>query len=675
MIMETLNYNLSSVTTEDKFKSIERIKYLVSYLNDCTVAYDSGNPKISDKEWDSLYFELLGLENNYNCRFADSPTQAIHFKTVSELKKVTHNHAMLSLEKTKDLDAVRSFIGNQEIIAMCKMDGLTCSLTYKDGHLIAAETRGNGIVGEDILHNAMVIPSIPKSITYREDLVIDGEIICTSHNFERFASDYKNPRNFAAGSIRLLESKECAERGLTFVAWEVKRGYEDVKYLSEKLNKLSYENFTIVPYENLITSLEQCVKNLRTTAETFGYPIDGCVFKFNDIAYGDSLGCTAHHFKNALAYKFFDETYVTELINIEYTMGRTGILTPVAIFKPVEIEGSIIERASLHNLSVMNEIFGSRGPFEGQSISIFRANMIIPQIDTAFDKNEDSSFYANKHFIKVPKVCPICNKPVVERTNIDSTFLICDNPGCDGKLINRLDHFCGKKGLDIKGISKATLEKLIDWGWIEKISDLFTLSSYKKEWINKTGFGVKSVEKILDAIEQGRQCNLAQFICALGIPLIGSVASKELVKHFDNWDDYISAVKNKFEFYSLPNFGIEMNNAIINYDYSEAENLVCHYIKFITMNNDTSSMVIPQENLITGKTFVITGKLTHYKNRNELKSLIESFGGKVVDSVSKNTHYLINNDINSTSSKNIKAKLLNIPILSENDFIQNFHIK
>jgi DNA ligase (NAD+) len=662
--------------------SIERIKYLVSYLNDCTVAYDKGTPKISDKEWDNLYFELLSLENNYNYRCEDSPTQTIYFKTVSELKKVTHNHPMLSLEKTKSLDTVQSFIGNKEIIAMCKMDGLTCSLTYKNGHLISAETRGNGIVGEDILHNAMVIPSIPKIIPYREDLTVDGEIICVSRVFEKFASIYKNPRNFASGSIRLLDSKECAERGLTFIAWDVitslyfNNGKE--YSVSDKLNYISDFGFLSVPKvvapaqdaDGNNVEIDDIVEHLTYQAKELGFPIDGIVFKFNNCAYGRSLGETMHHFKNALAYKFYDETYWTRLLDIEWTMGRTGVLTPVAIFEPIDVDGSTIERASLHNCSIISELFGVSGPHKHQEVEVFKANMIIPQIKSV--KSEDL-YIENK--IEEPVVCPVCGGEVTHKITIDSMTLVCANPACPGKLINRLDHFCGKKGLDMKGISKATLEKLIDWGWIENISDLFTLSTHKKEWINKAGFGIKSVEKILDAIEQSKQCNLTQFICALGIPLIGAVASKELTKHFTNWDDFISAVKNKFEFYSFSNFGMEMNNAIVNYDYSEAEKIVNNYIKFTTENSNTSITTSSQESLIAGKSFVITGKLTHYKNRNELKSLIESLGGKVVDSVSKNTCCLINNDVNSTSSKNLKAQSLGIPILSEKDFIQNFHIE
>jgi len=670
--METLNYDSLYVIPKDMIKDIERIKYLVSYLNDCTVAYDAGNPKISDKEWDDLYFELLALENHYGYRLENSPTQVVYFSSVSELKKVTHNHAMLSLEKTKDLDVVRAFAGNKEILAMCKMDGLTCSLTYKNGHLVAAETRGNGIVGEDILHNAMVIPSIPKSITYRDDLVVDGEIICTLHNFEKFASTYKNPRNFAAGSIRLLEAKECAERALTFVAWEVKQGYDDVKRLSERLELLSYENFTVVPYDNLIISLEQCVENLKADADELGYPIDGCVFKFNDIAYGDSLGSTSHHFKNAIAYKFYDETYTTYLTDIEWTMGRTGVLTPVAIFEPLDIDGSTVERASVHNISVMKNLFHGT-PFKGQKIEVFKANMIIPQIHSAEDVS-GALMYPELTFIDIPDVCPICGGKVEQYTEIDSTVLQCTNPICSGKLINVLDHFCGKKGLDIKGLSKMTLEKLINWNWLNSPSDIFTLQQHRTEWINKPGFGVKSVDKILDAIEFSRQnCDLSQFIAALGIPLIGTSASKDLVKIFSTWEEFYVAIREKYPFYEIQGFGYEMHSALHSYDYTEACYIADNFIIF----NSITSAPIESNNTqsLEGMTFVITGKLTHFKNRDALVAKIESLGGKVTGSVSKNTTYLVNNDVESTSSKNKTAKSLRIPILSENDLLQTFGIE
>lgn len=652
----------------------ERISYLVNFLNDCIKFYDEGHPIITDKEYDEKYFELKSLEEEFNLVLSNSPTQSITYEVVNSLSKVEHNHKMLSLDKTKSLTDVLNFVGNKNFLAMCKMDGLTCSLTYRNGELFSAETRGNGIIGEDILHNAKTLSSIPLKIPYKDELIIDGEIICTYKDFENFNSEYKNPRNFAAGSIRLLDAKECANRNLTFVSWDVKSSLyfeNDIEYrLDQKLDWLSSFGFTIVPFINLngisstIHSLESCVEEIQKLAQENSYPIDGIVFKFNDCGYGRSLGETAHHFKDALAYKFYDEVYTTQLLNIEWSMGRTGVLTPIAIFEPIDIDGSTVERASLHNISVMKELLGEK-PYLRQSLEIYRANMIIPQVYSAGRESNPSDIF------EIPKVCPICGEPVIERTDINSTVLFCENPNCEGKLINRLENFCSKKGLDIKGISKATLEKLIEWGWVESFTDIFELTQHRNEWISKSGFGVKSVDKILNSIQLSCDCELSQFIAALGIPLIGTSVSKELVKYFPTWNDFIEAINNNFAFYSLPNFGTEMHNKIIQFNYTEACLLVDHYIHFNTSNSVEDPVVGID---LSGKTFAITGKLKHFKNRDEISSLIESLGGKVSSSVSKNTNYLINNDVDSSSSKNMTAKSLNIPILSEEDFIATFGI-
>lgn len=656
----------------------DKIRFLVRYLNECTQAYDEGNPKITDEEWDNKYFELQELEKETGLILSNSPTQTITYDIVNTLTKSEHNHKMLSLDKTKSLDEVSSFLGNQEFLAMLKMDGLTCSLTYRGGELVSAETRGNGLVGEDILHNARAIPSIPKKIPCLTELTIDGEIICTYTDFDKFSKEYKNPRNFAAGSIRLLDAKECAGRNLTFVVWDVitpmyfNNGSEFT--VGQKLDYLRPFGFTIVPYvggpakdaDGFAVELDLMEDHLVCMAKKFGYPIDGLVFKFNNCAYGRSLGETGHHFKNALAYKFYDETYWTRLLDIEWTMGRTGVLTPVAIFEPIDVDGSTVERASLHNCSIMFELFGSKGPYKYMDIEIYKANMIIPQVQSV--KHSEILFHDYK--IYEPTTCPVCGGEVVHRVTVDSMTLACTNPACPGKLINRLDHFCGKKGLDMKGISKATLEKLIDWGWVTDFTDIFELSIHKEEWVKKPGFGIKSVEKVLNAINTGANCELHQFIAALGIPLIGSTASKELVKHFKTWEEFIEAAEGGFAFYTLPNFGGEMHNSIVRFNYAEARLLADHYIHF----NSPEVAPAPVGESLAGKTFVITGKLTHFKNRDEIKAKIEALGGKVTGSVSKNTNFLINNDVNSTSSKNMTAKSLGIPILSESDFIQTFGI-
>ena len=449
---------------------------------------------------------------------------------------------------------------------------------------------------------------------------------------------------------------------------------EEYNLLSERFAHIRNYGFNVVPYvfyptwdaaDNQV-SLEIMIDHLKETAERYGYPIDGAVAKFNSISYGKTLGETSHHFKNAMAYKFYDETYETELIDIEWTMGRTGVLTPVAVFKPIDIDGSTVERASLHNVSVMIETLHGHG-WKGQKVEVFKANMIIPQIASA-ELDDDRC----KYYFERVMVCPVCGHEVILKNDNGTTFAVCSNDTCEGKLINRLDHFCGKKGLDIKGLSKATLEKLIDWGWVKNIPSLFALNDYRDEWVLKPGFGSKSVDKILNAIDYSRNnCKLHQFICALGIPLIGSSASKELTKYYSTYENFRMAIDIGVQFWGYANFGMEMHKAIVNFDYSEADALVQSGV--ITFNSIIEETT--QEKSLDGLTFVITGKLNHFKNRDAIKAKIEFLGGKVTGSVSGNTSYLINNDKDSTSSKNKSAKSLGIPILSEEDFIQTFGVE
>ena len=642
-----------------------KIRELIECLNNHTYLYDKGCPIISDEEWDKMYFELDRLEKEHSIYFNDSPTQSISYEVVNSLEKVAHNHDMLSLEKTKALNEVKDFLGNVPYLAMCKMDGLTCSLKYENGYLVSAETRGNGKVGENILHNAKVIPSIPKQIPYTGTLVIDGEIICTKDDFKEFENEYANPRNFASGSIRLLDSNECSKRKLRFVAWDVIEGLEDSDFLTDKFVTLSEFGFTIVPYY-VYNDCEEEINKLTLEAEKLYYPIDGIVFKFDDVEYGRSLGQTSHHFKNALAFKFADDTVKSRLFNIDWTMGRTGVLTPVAEFEDIELEGSTVSRASLHNLSVLWDVLGEK-PYQGQEVDVFKANMIIPQIKSAV-QYEELDDTVKVEFFEIPSVCPICGKPTAQKTDLISTFLICENPSCEGKLINRLDHFCGKKGLDIKGLSKATLEKLINWGWVSSYKDLFELKNHRAEWVKMPGFGVKSVDNILNAIESGRECELPAFIASLGIPLIGSTASKEIVKVFPDWNSFIAAVESNYHFWDIPNFGFEMHSAITRFDYTEAKFLYDNYL----VVNATQPQSSEVDSTLDGLSLVITGKLNHFKNRDELKALIEARGGKVAGSISGKTSYLINNDVNSSSSKNMSAKKLGVPIISEDAFIEMF---
>ena len=642
----------------DKFE----ICALVRKLNEATKQYDLGHPIMSDKEWDNLYFKLQELEKETGIQLSNSPTNVIYWTKVDSLEKVKHNHPMLSLDKTKDVHEITNFLKGQPFVGMFKMDGLTCSLTYEKGFLVSAETRGNGLVGEDILHNMFTVQGVPTQIPYTDKLVVDGEVICRKDDFIPFIEEYKNPRNFAAGSIRLLAAKECEQRNLSFIAWEMIEGYPEIKEFWKRLDKLEEMCFTVVPFVSDISKVEDALDILQEKSEHDIYPTDGYVFKFNDVEYGKKQGQTDHHLKNAIAFKLYDEIYETEVKDIEWTMGRTGQLTPVLIYNDIEIDGAICNRASLHNISVMTQLMG--GAFPGQRVFIYKANQIIPQVESAQDNNPN-------HIpgIQIPKICPYCGKPTEIRKDNDSEVLYCTNPQCEGKLVNKLNHFCGKKGLDINGLSKATLNKFIDWNWVATIEDLYYISEkYRSDFLIKPGFGNKSVTKILDAIERSKHTTLNAFISAMGIPLIGRTAAADLAKEFKTYEDFRNAVDDKnYHFFYLPNFGEEMDYQLKHFNYSEMDKLS----KILILENPVVNNEITN-NSLEGKTIVITGKLTNFKNRNELKEVIKAHGGKTSDSISNKTDILINNDIESTSSKNKKAKQLNIPILSEVDFIQSY---
>ena len=640
---------------------LSKIKELVEKLNYYTKLYDEGRPEISDKEWDDMYFELQKLERESGIYLEDSPTQKVNFQVVNKLNKVEHNHHMLSLDKTKDIKEIQKFVYNNDYIAMAKMDGLTCSLRYVNGRLISAETRGNGLVGEDILHNALQVKNIPNRINFQDELIVDGEIICTYENFKDFESEYKNPRNFASGSIRLLDSKESSMRKLSFVAWDCIKGLNDFTLLG-KLCKLSDFGFTIVPTRRDISNydIEKVIKNIQLDCQKLEYPIDGVVFKYNKCSEYEAAGKTDHHFKGGLAYKFYDEEYETTLRNVEWTMGRTGVLTPVALLEPINIDGSEVSRASLHNISIMDEL-GIR--YQDTKVMVYKANMIIPQISRVLPYEGEIA-----SLINIPAVCPICGEPTIIKGENGVRVLYCSNPSCEGKLINRLDHFFGKKGLDAKGLSKATFEKLIDWGWVENIKDVFKLQEHKKEWEKMQGFGEKSVEKILQAIEDCKSCSLEAVISAAGIPLIGRTVGKDLSKRFGSYSELREAVESGFDFTSFGGYGWEMHKAISDFDYSELDYIVDNYLQIKENKKEENELKLKD------LTFCVTGKVHIWKNRDSLSALIESLGGKVTGSVSKNTNYLINNDINSTSAKNKKAQELGIPILSEEDFQKIFDI-
>lgn len=654
-----MNMNMNIPTND-----IIDMKNLIERLNAWTQKYDEGQPLVSDEEYDKNYFRLEELEKKTGCVLSKSPTAHIPYEVKNELKKVEHNHPMLSLAKTKDIEEVKKFIGDKEpCILMAKMDGLTCSLTYKKGKLVKAETRGNGKIGEDITHNIYNVKEVPLHLASDIDMIVDGEIICTYADFKPFSSQYKNPRNFAAGSIRLLDSKESSSRNLTFVAWDLIKGDIKTNKLSSNLIKLEDNGFFIVPWG-------MCDRNFLKDQIDFiadnmsnKYPIDGCVIKFNDVDYYESLGATEHHFRGGLAYKFYDEEYETTLKDIEWGLGRTGVLTPIVIFEPIDIDGTEISRASLHNISIMHKLWNKEW-HSGLTLYIYKANQIIPQVSKVEEPKEGSC--AKR--LAIPHVCPICGGKTEVKENEGVKVLYCTNPECEGKFVNRLNHYCSKKGLDIKGLSEATLSKLIDFGWLNSLVDIYKLKEHKKEWINKSGFGVKSVEKILAEIENKKQTTLTDFLSALGIPLINKAMAKKLSATANTWENFRKMIDDNFNFSSIDGFGEVKNNAILDFDYSDADKIAKDLVFSTTA---TSSLSNNKE--LEGIVVCITGKLSHFKNRSELTEAIENIGGKVSSSVSSKTSCLIANKT-ETSAKYKKAEELNIPIVTEDEFIKRYNL-
>lgn len=642
---------------------MEKMRNLIDYLNEQTRKYNRGVPDITDKEFDKLFAELEQLEKETGMVYSDSPTQNVGYKVLTGIPKINIAPVpMLSLKKVHSQNEINEFAGKEKIVRMIKCDGLSVRLTYKDGKLLTACSRGNGSIGNLITEHIKCFLNVPLTIPYSNTYIIDGEAIIKYKDFEIVSKqeDLKNPRNAAAGSLSTLELSVVKSRRLSFIAWDVIQGGSSNSFI-ENLNKAKDLGFEIVYYSETDDNTQ-----ILTKAAELSIPCDGVVWKFDNIEYGKSLGATSHHFNNAVAWKPGDEEYETTLLNIEWLVGRTGQVTPVAIFDPVNTGESVIEKASLHNLTVMKNLMGN--PYVGQPIKVIKSNMIIPQVIEAVKvPDEDTSH----NFLYIPKVCPVCGKPAIVKNDTESEFLICPNPECEGKFINKAVHFAGKKGLDIKGISKATLEKLMEWGWLNTISDIFKLQEHRNEWIKKPGFGIKSVDNILNAIESSRQCNLDKFIAALGIPIVGSSAAKDLAKTFGTWEAFIEAVDDDYAFYSLPNFGPEMHSAIMKFNFDEACDIATTYLSF---NKSTESSATTGDNSLVGKTFVITGKTLIFKNRDELKAKVESLGGKVAGSVSGKTDYLINNNATSSSTKNLKAKQLGVTIITEEDFINQFGI-
>lgn len=646
---------------------LERIKELIRELNNASYAYYNQVPIMPDYEWDKMYDELINLEEETGIILANSPTHNVGYSVADELKEVEHNHPMLSLDKTKSVDELIEFIGDKDCFLSVKADGLTTSLHYINGKLIGAETRGDGVRGTECLQNVLTMKNVPKEIPYKDELIIDGETIIGWDTFreinDKLPEDkkYKHPRNLVSGSLQLLDSKEAASRNMRFVAWRVINGFEH-KFPSYDLFLAEQNGFEIVPFvkfskghtkDDLINALD----DIRIFAEESNIPYDGAVMAVDSYKLADSMGRTDKFFRHSMAYKFSDELFETVLTDIEWNTSKTGLINPVAIFKPVDLNGAITTRATLHNITYIKDMMLGIG----DRIRVYRSNMVIPKVHDSIDKSGN---------FKIPDKCPICGQPTRIVKENDSEVLMCENPDCKGKLLGKLIHAASRNALDIENLSESTIEKFINLGWLNSIKDIYHLSDHKNEMKVLEGFGKKSVEKLLSSVEKSRNTSLERFIYSLSVPLIGKSASKDISKMCnDNFDSLVDLMKSSPEkLLSIDGFGTTMMNSMAKWWY---ENSLWVYELSKEFTFEKSQPVSNEaSNILEDKTFVVTGSVNHYKNREELQKDIISHGGNVASSVSSKTNYLINNDINSTSSKNQKAKSLGIPIITEEQFLE-----
>lgn len=643
-----------------------RIKELIAILNKASSDYYNSIPSMTDKEWDKLYEELKELEKETNIIYPDSPTQNIGYKIVGEIEEVEHNHPMLSLDKCHTEQELIDFAGDKDCVLSVKCDGLTTSLHYINGELVGAETRGNGVLGGNVLHNVKTIKNVPHTIPYKEELIIDGETIIDwdtfnliNDNLPEGQKKYKHPRNLVSGSLNVLDSKVAASRNMRFIGWRIIEGLnkKSVFFALKEAEKLGFEIVPMWTYTNKSTDKENIslmLSDLREKAKELGIPYDGAVMAYDDIEYGMSLGRTDKFFRHSVAYKYEDALYETTLRDIEWSMGKTGSLCPVAIFDSVEIDGTEVSRASVHNWSMVQDLeLGI-----GDTITVYKANMIIPQIADNLTRSGNATF---------PDECPVCGGITKIVKENDSKVLMCDNPNCKGKLLGKLTHFVSKNAMNIENLSEQTLEKLIELGWIDSFKSIYRLDYLRLNLKELDGFGDKSVDRLLDNIEKSRKTELSRVLYAQSIPLIGRSVSKDIANYcHHDIQTFINFMNVHYDFTVIDGFGTEMQKSLSNWWKDNEESFYTLVKEFTFEKVEEKSNGVD----LSGKTFVITGSLTHYKNRDELVGVIESLGAKVSGSVSAKTSYLINNDVTSTSGKNSKAKQLGIPIISEEDFIK-----
>ncbi len=641
----------------------ERIEELVELLNKANYAYEQEDREImSNFEYDALYDELKQLEEETGFVMAQSPTVNAGYEVLSELPKERHVAPMLSLDKTKDVEALKSFLGEKEGILSWKMDGLTNVLTYQNGELVKALTRGNGEIGENITNNAKVYKNIPLKISYKGELVLRGESIITYSEFERINAEiedvtakYKNPRNLCSGSVRQLNNKITAERNVLFYVYSLISVEEDMQFTtrSEQTEWLKSLGFTCVEQKKVTAeTMEETVAYFAEQVAKNDFPSDGLVLCFDDLEYSKSLGRTAKFPRDSIAFKWKDETARTKLVEIEWSASRTGLINPVAIFEPVELEGTTVSRASIHNVSIMESLkLGI-----GDEIEVYKANMIIPQIAVNHTKSGTAV---------PPCECPVCGKETRISTEGDVKVLYCTNPECLAKKIKSFSLFVSRDAMNMEGLSEATMEKWINEGFLKEPADLFHLAEHKDAIVSMEGFGEKSYENLITSIEKARTTTVERLLYSIGIPNIGVATAKLITKAFESDIEKICNATT-VELTAINGIGDVMAQAYVDY-FSEEENRkqLEHILAEIHLEKAESTA----EAILAGKTFVITGSVEQFKNRNELKAYIEERGGKVAGSVSKNTNYLINNDNMSSSSKNKTAKELGIPIITEEEFL------
>lgn len=643
--------------------NIKKMKKLIQELNKASYAYyGKDSPIMSDKEYDALYDELMMIQKETGTTLAGSPTQKVQGYVLDGFTKVTHSKPMLSANKTKDINDIIKFLRDYDWYCSYKLDGLTLVLRYNDGKFVQGITRGNGIIGEDVTEQCKFIDNIPMTIPNKHFFEVRGECVMSWNEFKRVNSTldtpYSNPRNLAAGTLRNLDLNILKQRKLSFVVFEMV--HPSFTWKTEELDYLDSIGFeTVRRLTDISTSINvsKCVEKMKP--EYYEYPVDGLIFEVNNKEISKQLGSTSHHENCRMALKWKDETYPTKLINIEWTIGKTGVLTPTIVTEPVEIDGTIVNRASVHNVSIFKQFRFTKGC----TCNLYKANMIIPQCDSVENNYGEE--------ITIPDKCPICGGETKIVKENDSEVLMCMNDDCQGKLLGKLSNAVSRNALNVDNLSEATLEKFISLGWLNSIKSIYHLSDYKGKMYSLEGFGKKSVDKLLESIEKSRETTLDRFIYALSVPLIGKSASKDIAKHFKyNFGKFYHCFSCGYGYFwnlKVDGIGVVASNNI--------QKFAITYMDKVFELSKEFTFKIPNEsnhtqNTLQGKTFVITGSLEKYSNRDELKSVIESYGGKVSGSVSAKTFALINNDIESSSSKNKKAKSLGVKIINEEQFMQ-----